>query len=111
MENSGSCPSYIYREHNNSAAGGRQSSLAAHTALKNRKNDENTLTKSSKGPLRPAGASPPENLDEDSPHPLPGNRTPHNLFYKSGSGEVFFSVNPSAPIPKSEPPNYTQLQL
>jgi hypothetical protein len=53
----------IYIENNNSAAGGRQSGLAAHTALKNRKNDENTVTKSSKSPLRSAGASPPENLD------------------------------------------------
>ena len=56
-------------------AGSHQSSLATHAALKNRKNDKNTLTE------------------------------------KSANSEVFFSVNPSAPIPKSEPLNYSQLQL
>jgi len=50
----------IYIENNNSAAGGRQSGLAAHTALKNRKNDENTVTKSSKSPL--ARGEPAHNL-------------------------------------------------
>ena len=56
-------PFLYYIENSNSAVGGRQSSLAAHTALKNRNNDKNTLTKSSKSPLRPAGASPAEDPD------------------------------------------------
>ena len=53
----------LYIESNNSAAGGHQVSLAAPHRPKEPENDKNTLTKSSKSPLRSAGASPPENLD------------------------------------------------